>query len=44
MAVVKKYVALAGLTLKDGTRVEPGDEFPGKPPKWLIEQKKVEAK
>ena len=35
------YIAVVGLTLKNGDRVEPGDVFPGNPPKWLIDQKKV---
>ena len=37
----KKYRAITGLTLKDGSRVEPGEVFPGKPPTWLVEQGKV---
>lgn len=37
----KRYVAVVGLTLKDGTRIEPGEPYPGKPAKWLIEQGKV---
>ena len=39
----KKYLAVVGLTLKDDTRLEPGDLYPGKPPKWLITQRKVEV-
>ena len=39
--VSSQHVALVGLTLKDGTRIEPGDLFPGSPPAWLIEQGKV---
>lgn len=38
----KKYRAVVGLTLKNGDRVEPGELFPGRPPKWLREQGKVE--
>lgn len=38
----RKYRAVVGITLKDGTRVAPGELFPGKPVKWLIDQKKVE--
>jgi hypothetical protein len=34
------YVAVVGFTLKDGTRIEPGDVFPD-PPKWVIGQGKV---
>ena len=41
MTTRKPYEAVVGLTLKDGTRVEPGDDYPGRPPKWLIEQGKV---
>ena len=41
MTTVKKYVAVVGLTLKDGTRIEQGKPFPGRPAKWLIEQGKV---
>lgn len=37
----KRYVAVIGLTLKDGTRVEPGEPVPGRPAKWLIDQGKV---
>ena len=37
-----KYVAVVGLTLKDGSRIEPGEPYPGKPPKWLVEQRKVQ--
>ena len=44
MATKKQWVAVVGLTLKDGTRVEPGEDYPGVPPKWLITQGKVEAK
>jgi hypothetical protein len=36
-----RYVAVVGLTLKGGDRVEPGDVYPGRPPKWLLEQGKV---
>lgn len=36
-----RYVAVVGLTLKNGDRVEPGDPYPGRPPKWLLEQGKV---
>jgi hypothetical protein len=35
------YVAVVGLTLKNGDRVEPGDPYPGRPPKWLKDQGKV---
>lgn len=38
-----KFVAVVGITLPDGTRVEPGDPFPGQPDKWLIDQNKVKA-
>jgi hypothetical protein len=38
------FVAVVGLTLKDGTRVEPGEPYPGVPAKWLIDQHKVEKK
>lgn len=37
------YVATVGLTLKDGSRVEPGQKYPGKPPTWLIREGKVKA-
>ncbi len=37
-----KYRVVVGLTLKNGDRVEPGELFPGKPPKWLVDQRKVE--
>jgi len=43
MANPKKYVAVVGLTLRNGDRVEPGQPYPGRPPKWLIEQGKVTA-
>jgi len=43
MTKPKTYVAVVGLTLKNGDRVEPGDKYPGKPAKWLIEQGKVIA-
>jgi hypothetical protein len=36
-----RYVAIVGLTLKSGDRVERGDVYPGRPPKWLLEQGKV---
>ena len=36
-----RYVAAVGLTLKDDTRVEAGDPYPGRPPKWLKDQGKV---
>lgn len=36
----KKYVAVVGLTLKDGTRVEPGEPI-DKPDKWLVKAGKV---
>ena len=44
MATKKQWKAVIGLTLKDGSRVEPGKDYPGQPPKWLIVQGKVEAK
>lgn len=34
----KEYVAVVGIDLPDGTRLEPGDPYPGKPVKWLIDQ------
>ncbi len=40
----KTWKAVVGLTLKDGTRVEVGEDYPGSPPKWLIVQGKVETK
>ena len=36
-----RYVAVVGLTLRNGTRVEAGDPYPGRPAKWLIQQGKV---
>ena len=36
----RRWIAVVGLTLKDGTRIEPGDPV-AKPAKWLIEQGKV---
>ena len=36
-----KWVATVGLTLKNGKRVEPGEPYPGNPPKWLKDQGKV---
>lgn len=27
-----------GINLDDGTRLEPGDEFPGTPAAWLLDQ------
>jgi len=36
----KVYRAVVGLTLKDGSRAEPGD-IVVKPPEWLIAQGKV---
>lgn len=41
MTEKKRYVAVVGLTLKNGSRVEPGEPYPGKPAKWLIQQGKV---
>ena len=38
-----KYVALVGLTLPDGSRVEAGETV-ADPDEWLIEAGKVEAK
>ena len=38
----KRWIAVVGLTLKDGTRIEPGDPVE-RPVKWLIEQGKVTA-
>ena len=38
-----RYVAVVGITLKNGDRVEPGEPYPGKPDEWLIEQGKVTA-
>ena len=37
------WVATLGLTLKDGTRVEQDEPYPGNPPKWLKDQGKVIA-
>ena len=37
----QRYVAVVGLSLKNGDRVEPGEPYPGKPPKWLVDQGKV---
>jgi len=37
------FVAVVGLTLEDGSRVEAGDPYPGKPADWLIDQKLVEV-
>ncbi len=39
----KQYRAVVGITLKDGARVEPGELYPGKPDKWLIDAGKVEV-
>lgn len=36
------YVAVVGLTLKDGSRIEPGEPVV-KPEKWLVEQGKVKV-
>ena len=36
------YVAVVGLTLEDGTRVEAGEPYPGQPAAWLVDQKLVE--
>lgn len=36
-----RYVAVVGLTLRNGDRVEPGERYTGRPPKWLLEQGKV---
>jgi hypothetical protein len=38
------YVAVVGLTLKNGDRVEVGETYPGKPAKWLIDQGKVKKR
>lgn len=32
------WVAVVGITLADGTRLERGDLYPGRPPKWLVDQ------
>ena len=37
-----KFVAAVGLTLADGSRLEPGDSFPGEPADWLVDQRLVE--
>lgn len=44
MAAPKKraFVAVVGITLEDGTRIEPGEPFPGEPADWLVEQRLVE--
>jgi hypothetical protein len=38
------YVAVIGLSLKNDDRVEVGDTYPGRPPKWLITQGKVKER
>lgn len=36
-------IVRTGITLEDGTRLEPGDSYPGTPAKWLVDQGIVEA-
>ena len=38
----KEWVCLVGMNLADGTRLEEGDPFPGKPPGWAIDLGYVE--